>query len=145
MSEKTTNGDIQVVSDNGNGKVSFANDVIAVIASLAATEVEGVAGLNTGVISGIAEKLGRKSYTKGVKVEVGEEEVAVDIYLIVDYGVKIHEVSKKVQDAVKKAIENMTGLKVVEVNIYIESINLPKEEDSSNSSNDDDKKESRVK
>lgn len=61
-------------------------------------------------------------------MEVGTEEVAVDVYLIVNYGVKIHEVSAKVQEAVKKAIENMTGLKVIEVNVYIESVNLPKEE-----------------
>lgn len=128
MTDKTNNGDIQVVSENGKGKVSFANDVIAVIASLAATEVEGVAGLNTGMISGFVEKLGKKSYTKGVKVEVGTEEVAVDVYLIVNYGVKIHEVSAKVQEAVKKSIENMTGLKVVEVNVYIESVNLPKDD-----------------
>lgn len=142
MSEKTTGSDIQVVSDNGSGKVSFANEVIAVIASMAAAEVKGVAGLNTGMISGIAEKLGRKSPTKGVKVEVGNEEVAVDVYLIVSYGVKIHEVSKQVQEAVKKAVENMTGLRVVEVNINIESISLPSEEGEPHKEG---KKEARVK
>ena len=144
MSEKTTNGDVQVVSDNGSGKVSFANDVIAVIANLAATEVKGVVGLSAGVISGIAEKLGRKNFTNGVKVEVGDEEVAVDIYLVVDYGAKIHEVSREVQNAVKKAIEDMTGLKVVEVNVFIESISLPKEEKAGGDENEE-KKEPRVK
>lgn len=75
MTDKTNNGDIQVVSENGKGKVSFANDVIAVIASLAATEVEGVAGLNTGMISGFVEKLGKKAIQKALRWKLEQKKL----------------------------------------------------------------------
>ncbi len=104
------------------GKVVFAEDVVATIASLAASEVEGVYGMSGTTFEGIGEKLGKKSYTKGIKVEVGTVECAVDLTLIVKYGYRIKEVCENVQRAVKEAIENMTGLKVVEVNITVNSV-----------------------
>ena len=119
---------IHVVANDNNGKVTFANDVIAVIAGLAATEIEGVAGMSGSIMGDIAEILGRKNLTKGVKVEVGEEEAAIDLYIIVDYGVKIHEVCENVQKAVKTSVENMTDLKVVEVNVFIQGVNLKQDE-----------------
>lgn len=128
MSEYQDN--IHVVSSDDKGRVTFANDVIAVIAGLAATEVEGVAGMSGSIMGDIAEILGRKNLTKGVKVEVGNEEAAIDLYVIVEYGVKIHNVCEAVQDAVKTSVENMTGLKVVEVNIYIQGINMKQEKNS---------------
>lgn len=115
---------IQVLSDDKSGKITFASDVIAIIAGLAASDVKGIAGMSGGVIGGIGELLGRKNLTKGVKVEVGNEETAVDLYVIVDYGVKIHEVCSDIQAAVKKAIETMTGMKVVEVNVFVQGVNL---------------------
>lgn len=101
------------------GELKIANEVVGIIAGLAATEVEGVAGMSGGIAGGIAEMLGRKNLSKGVKVEVGEHETAIDLFIIVDYGVSIPEVSKKIQENVKRAIEVMTGLDVVEVNIHI--------------------------
>jgi uncharacterized alkaline shock family protein YloU len=109
------------------GKVTYANDVIAIIAGLAATEIKGVAGMSGGTASGIAEMLGRKNMTKGVKVEVGNEEVAIDLYMIVEFGEMIKDVAQSVQENVKKNIENMTGLRVVEVNVYIQGVNMEKE------------------
>ncbi|NLI60612.1 MAG: Asp23/Gls24 family envelope stress response protein [Clostridiales bacterium] len=116
-------------ANEDRGKITFADDVVATIAGLAALEVEGVASMSAGIV----EKFGKKTPTRGVKVEVGEKEAAVDLYMIVDYGVQIPEVAWNVQENVKKSIENMTGLSVVEVNIYIQGIefhNRSKENDS---------------
>lgn len=109
------------------GRITFANEVVAIIAALAASEVKGISGMSGGVVEGFAERLGRKNLTKGVKVEVGNEEAAVDVYVIVDYGYKIHNVAYEIQDSVKKAIETMTGLRVVEVNVYVQGVALEKE------------------
>ncbi len=110
------------------GELRIANEVVAVIAGLAATEVDGVAGMSGGIAGGIAEMLGRKNLTKGVKVEVGEHQAAVDLYVIVEYGVRIPDVSWSIQQNVKRAIETMTGLNVVEVNVHIQGVHLPTEE-----------------
>lgn len=112
---------------NSKGTVSYANDVIATIAGLATMEVSGVAGMSGGVVDGIVELVGRKNLTKGIKVEVGDHEAAIDAYLVIQYGAKIHEVAILVQDSVKKAVENMTGLKVIEVNVHVQGIQFEKE------------------
>lgn len=117
------------VKATDGGRIVFANDVVATIAALAAADVAGVAGMNGGVVEGIGEKLGRKSLTKGVKVEVGQEEAAVDLTVVIQYGYRIQEVCANVQTAVKNAIETMTGLRVVEVNVYVYSINFESPED----------------
>ncbi|OAT86532.1 Asp23/Gls24 family envelope stress response protein [Desulfotomaculum copahuensis] len=106
----------------GLGSIRIADEVVRVIAGLAATEVPGVAGMSGGVAGGIAEMLGRKNLSKGVKVEVGEKEAAVDMFVIVDYGVRIPEVAAEIQEKVKKAIEAMTGLSVVEVNVNVQGV-----------------------
>lgn len=110
------------------GDVRVTNEVVAVIAGLAATEVPGVAGMSGGIAGGIADLLGRKNLAKGVKVEVGEEQTAVDIFVVVEYGVRIPEVALMIQETVKHAIENMTGLEVVEVNVHIQGVHFPTEE-----------------
>lgn len=125
MSEKTTAS--AIVDVQKTGKVSFANDVVATIAGLAASEVAGVAGMSGGVADGFADLLGRKNLTKGIKVEVGNEEAAVDVFVVVTYGSKIHEVALNVQSAVTKAIETMTGLHVIEVNVYVQGVIFEKE------------------
>ncbi len=107
---------------NENGKIAFAPDVIATIANLAASEVPGITGLGGGFADSISGILGKKNFTKGVRVEVGNEETAVDISVNVKYGEKIQEVCSCVQVEVKKAIETMTGLRVVEVNVYVQSV-----------------------
>ncbi len=107
------------------GAIRIANEVVAVIAGLAATEVEGIAGMSGGIAGGIAEMLGRRNLARGVKVEVGEREAAVDLFVVVDFGVRIPEVAVKVQENVKQAIESMTGLNVVEVNVHVQGVSFP--------------------
>lgn len=109
------------------GQIKIADEVVGIIAGLAAIETDGVAGMSGGLAGGIVEMLGRKNLSKGVKVEVGERETAVDLYIIVDYGVKIPEVSLAVQKGVKSAVETMTGLNVIEVNVNIQGVNMEKE------------------
>ncbi|MBT3318710.1 MAG: Asp23/Gls24 family envelope stress response protein [Clostridia bacterium] len=110
-----------------HGNVSFANDVVATIAGLATVEIEGVAGMSGGFSGGLAELLGRKNLTKGVKVEVGKEECAIDLYVVVDYGSDIPAMCKKIQANVKKAVETMTGLRVIETNVHIQGVHIDKE------------------
>ena len=109
------------------GQIKIADEVVGTIASLAATEVPGVAGMSGGIAGGIAEMLGRKNLSTGVKVEVGEQETAIDLFIIVEYGVKIPDVAWQIQESVKKAIETMTGLNVVEVNIHVQGVNMEKD------------------
>ena len=119
--------DLAIDTEENGGKVVFAEDVVATIATLAAAEVEGVYGMSGTAFEGLGEKLGKKNYTKGIKVEVGTVECAVDMSIIVRYGFKIQEVCRNVQNAVKNAIETMTGLTVVQVNIAVNSIVFAKE------------------
>lgn len=111
------------------GTIRIADEVVGIIAGLAATEVEGIAGMSGGIAGGIAEILGKKNFSKGVKVEVGEREAAVDLYIIVKYGVRIPDVALEAQENVKKAIETMTGLSVVEVNIHVQGVGFPEDEE----------------
>lgn len=118
----------EVGKGNALGSIRIADEVVSIIAGLAATEVEGIAGMSGGIAGGIAEMLGRKNFAKGVKVEVGEKEAAVDLYIIVKYGVRIPDVALAAQENVKQAIETMTGLSVVEVNIHVQGVSFPQEE-----------------
>lgn len=117
-----------VKKENGLGTIRVADEVVSIIAGLATTEVEGIAGMSGGIAGGIAEILGRKNFSKGVKVEVGEKEAAVDLYIIVKYGIRIPEVALAAQENVKRAIETMTGLTVVEVNVHVQGVGFPEEE-----------------
>ena len=112
----------------GIGTVRIADEVVGTIAGLAATEVNGIAGMSGGLVGGIAEMLRKKNFSKGVKVEVGEKEAAVDLYIIVEYGVRIPDIALTVQEKVKSAIENMTGLEVVEVNVHVQGVGFVSEE-----------------
>ena len=105
--------------------IRIADEVVGIIAGLAATEIDGIAGMSGGLVGGIAEMLGKKNFAKGVKVEVGEREAAVDLYIIVKYGVRIPDVALSVQENVKQAIESMTGLSGVEVNIHVQGVGFP--------------------
>jgi uncharacterized alkaline shock family protein YloU len=114
--------------DEKNGSIRIANEVVGVIAGLAAMEVKGVSGMSGGMVDGITELLKKKNLSKGVRVEVGEKEAAIDLSIIVDYGSKIPEVAVAVQENVKRAIESMTGLMVVEVNVHIQGVEFQQEE-----------------
>ena len=117
-----------VKKETGLGTIRVADEVVSIIAGLATTEVEGVAGMSGGIAGGIAEILGRKNFSKGVKVEVGEKEAAIDLYIIVKYGIRIPEVALAAQENVKRAIETMTGLSVIEVNVHVQGVGFPEEE-----------------
>ncbi|KRE54288.1 Asp23/Gls24 family envelope stress response protein [Paenibacillus sp. Soil522] len=106
------------------GTIQIAPEVIEVIAGLATVEVDGVAGMSGGFAGGIVELLGRKNLSKGVKVEVGQREAAVDVNIIVEYGIRIPEIASEIQLNVKRSIEMMTGLHVVEVNVHIHDVHF---------------------
>lgn len=123
--------DKEVVTDISvaeNGKVVFAPDVIATIAGLAASEVDGVSGLSGTVIEGISGIFTKKNLTKGVHVEVGQEETAVDLSVNVKYGYRLQDVCANIQKEVKNAIETMTSLRVVEVNVVVQSVTFEEPE-----------------
>ena len=121
--------DIEQVKANGNeqgdipeevGSVKIADEVISIVAGLAATEVAGVAGMSGGLAGGIAELLGKKNFSKGVKVIVSGKTVTVEIYVIIEYGICIPEVAIEIQEKVKEAVESMTGFEVVAVDIHVQ-------------------------
>lgn len=105
----------------------ISDEVVATIAGIAATEVDGVAGMSAGLISGISEMLGKKTFARGARVEVGEKETAMDLYVVVEYGVRIPEVAQRVQENVKRAVESMTGLDVVQVNVHVQGVVFQRE------------------
>ncbi len=119
---------IPVIKGGEGGKIVFASDVIATIAALAAADVPGVAGMSGGMVEGITEMLGRKNLTKGVKVEVGTEETAIDVSVVIKYGFRIQDVCSNIQQAIRGAVETMTGLRVVEANVYVQAVSFETEE-----------------
>jgi uncharacterized alkaline shock family protein YloU len=115
-------------SQNELGTIRISDGAIAVIAGLAALEVEGVASMAMGTVDGIAEMLGVKtSQGRGVKVEVFNEEVSIEVNLVVEFGVDIPLVCQRVQDKVREAVEDMTGLNVSHVNVSVQSVRMKTE------------------
>ncbi len=109
----------------GNNTIKIADDVVAVIAGVAVSEIQGVANMAGGFAGGITEVLsGKKNLAKGIKVDVGEKETKIDVNIIVEYGTRIPDVAYEIQTKVKKAVETMTGLKVVEVNVHVQGVNI---------------------
>lgn len=108
-------------------KVRISDEVIGIIAGIAAADVENVTSLSGGFVEGIASILGRKNLGKGVKVQSGEREVIIEVSIIVEYGCKIHMVAKKIQDRVREAVENMTDLNVSEVDVNVVGVNVEKD------------------
>jgi uncharacterized alkaline shock family protein YloU len=117
-----------MMEDNQPGMVRISDDVVATIAGLTAMETKGVAAMSGGISEGLARKLSGRNVQKGVSVEVGQQEAAIDLRIIVHYGSKIQEVGRILQENVRAAVENMTGLKVVEVNVKIEGVAFKEEE-----------------
>lgn len=110
--------------------LNISEDVIGIIAGLAASEVEGITGMTLGFVDGINQILGgNKKYSKGVKIELEGKKVTIDLYVNVKYGVRIPDIAWAAQNAVKSAVENMTGLDVVAVNINVQGITFDKKED----------------
>jgi len=117
----------------GEESIQIADDVVAIIAGKAVSEVEGVASMAGGFAGGISEVLsGKKNLSKGIKVDIGEKEAKIDVNIIVEYGVRIPDVAFEIQNRVKKAVEAMTGLNVSNVNVHVQgvkTVNEEKEED----------------
>lgn len=107
-------------------KITIADEVIATIAGIAASGVRDVTSMSGNIADGIAGMLGKKNFSKGVKVEMGEKEVVIDLSVIVEYGCKIHHVAQQIQNNVREAVEEMTGMDVVEVNVHIVGVNTSK-------------------
>ena len=115
--------DIEEV-ENGTEGIKISSDVIAVIAGVAVSEVPGVFGMAGGFAGGITEVLkGKKNLAKGIKVDTTDNKAKIDVNIIVEYGSRIPDVAFEIQNRVKTAVENMTGLKVEEVNVHVQGVN----------------------
>ncbi len=120
--EEVVNQEVSLESQDNN-QISIADDVVSVIAGVAVSEVAGVAEMAGGFAGGISEVLsGKKKISKGIKVEVGQKETKIDVNIIVEYGTRIPDIAFEIQNRVKKAVENMTGLKVIEVNVHVQGV-----------------------
>lgn len=128
MSKEEKRSAHMIHEDGQLGTVQIADEVVATIAGLAATEVDGVAAMAGNITNELIGKLGVKNLSKGVKIQVNEKNVDVDLALNIEYGYSIMKVSEKVQERVKSAIVNMTGLEVTMVNIRIVNVNMGKTE-----------------
>ncbi len=126
VKEQENRNTYQIHADSNVGEVQIADEVVATIAGLAATEVEGVAAMSSNITNELVSKLGMKNLSKGVKIEVSSDSVSVDLSLTLKYGYSIPNTSRQVQEKVKSAIENMTGLTVSEVNVRISGVNIEK-------------------
>ena len=138
----------QLEESTENEGIQISNDVIAVISGVAVSEVQGVSSMAGGFAGGISEVLsGKKNLAKGIKVDKDENKVKIDVNIIVEYGTRIPDVAFEIQNRVKKSVENMTGLKVSEVNVHVQGVNtnmVNKEESEQSEENeafDEDKKE----
>lgn len=116
-----------IIRPDSGGSISYSEDVIAIISGLAAAEIQGVAGMSGDFKSGIGELLGRKDLSKGIKANISNEEVTIDINIIVVYGSIISEVALEIQKSIKRAVEGMTGLKVMSVNVYVQGVQINSE------------------
>ena len=106
------------------GNIKIADDVVAIIAGLATTEVEGVVGMSGGIAGGIANMLGKRNLAKGVKVVIADNQVGVDIFVVVKFGARIPDVAWKIQEKCKNAIESMTGLAVTKINVHVQGVSF---------------------
>ncbi|KEH89000.1 Asp23/Gls24 family envelope stress response protein [Clostridium novyi] len=123
------NLNVEQETDMEMGIVKISDEVVEVIAGLAASEVDGIEGMSTTLVGGITQILsGKKNLSKGIKVNVEENSATIDLFVVVKYGVKIVDVAKKVQESVKKSVELMTGLNLTAINVYVQNVVLPKEE-----------------
>lgn len=127
-----------------NEGIKISNDVVAVIAGVAVSEVRGVASMQGGFAGGIGEVLsGKKNLAKGIKVDNEDGKVKIDVNIIVEYGTRIPDVAFEIQNRVKKSIESMTGLKVTEVNVHVQGVNIETEKKQTETAPEAETKESK--
>ena len=128
---KKVENEEEVVLNEGENNIEISDDVVAVIAGMAASEVSGVAEMAGGFAGGISEVLsGKKKLAKGIKVEIlDNKETRIDVNIIVEYGARIPDIAFEIQKRVKKSVENMTGLNVLEVNVHVQGVSTVQLED----------------
>ena len=118
---------IEVEGDKDSG-VKISDDVVAVIAGIAVSDVQGVAGMAKGFAGGLTEALsGKKNMAKGIKVDITNKEAKIDVNIIVEYGSRIPDVAFEIQSRVRKSVKEMTGLEVVSVNVHVQGVQTPRE------------------
>ena len=131
-------GEEEIALENSNIKI--ADDVVAVIAGVAVSEVQGVYEMSGGFAGGISEVLsGKKNLAKGIKVEINEKTTKIDVNIIVEYGTRIPDVAFEIQNKVKKAVETMTGLTVSEVNVHVQGVNTESSDPKETETTEEDK------
>ncbi len=119
---------VEIEEENNDTGVEISEDVVAVIAGVAVSDVQGVAGMAKGFAGGITEALsGKKNLAKGIKVEVSGKETKIDVNIIVEYGSRIPDVAFEIQSRIKKSVKEMTGLDVVAVNVHVQGVQTPQE------------------
>ncbi len=132
---KEINEEIPVEESN---TIRIANEAVATYAGIAVSEVPGVYGMSGSFAGGITEALsGKKNLAKGIKVEVGEKDAKIDVNIIVEYGARIPDVAFEIQTRVKKTVESMTGLKVLEVNVHVQGVHTTSEKEEKNNDNEE--------
>ena len=147
QNEEVVNNENEIVEENvenipveGNDTIKIANEAVATYAGIAIAEVPGVYGMAGTFAGGITEALsGKKNLAKGIKVDVGEKDAKIDVNIIVEYGARIPDVAFEIQTRVKKTIESMTGLKVVEVNVHVQGVHMVSDKEEKN--NEENKEE----
>ena len=128
------------IAEANSEEIKIADDVVSVIAGKAVSEISGVAGMAGGFAGGISEVFsGKKNLSKGIKVDVGEKEVKIDVNIIVEYGARIPDVAFEIQNRVKKAVETMTGLNVTSVNVHVQGVNIPEEKEEQKNEEEEEK------
>jgi len=106
------------------GRVEIAPEVIEIIAGIAATEVEGLYAMRGNFASGVAERLGKKAHNKGVKVELTDDGISIDLFVILNFGVAIPQVAESLQTTIRQALKNMTALEIAEINVHVVGIQI---------------------
>nr|WP_239584118.1 Asp23/Gls24 family envelope stress response protein [Aquibacillus albus] len=120
---------LNVSEDSSLGKVEIAPEVIEVIAGIATTEVAGVSYTRGNFASGVVERFGKKSHGKGIKVELTENGVLIDVYVVIDFGTTIPDVAQKIQTNIRQALKNMTALDIDEINVHVVGVHMDYKED----------------
>lgn len=113
-----------VSNNNSLGKVEIAPEVIEVITGIAASEVKGVSAMRGNFATGVVERFGKKSHSKGVKVELTENGVLIDLYVVLNFGVSIPQIAQQLQTNIRQSLKNMTGLEISEINVHVVGIQI---------------------
>ncbi|TCT22620.1 putative alkaline shock family protein YloU [Melghiribacillus thermohalophilus] len=130
------NNSLHVSGDTALGSVEIAPEVIEIISGIAANEVSGVAGMRGSFASSVTERLGKKNHGKGVKVELTDSGIKIDVYAVFDFGVSIPKIAKTVQENIHQALKNMTALDIQEVNVHVVGVQMEQKEQETPSKED---------